>query len=336
MFIVEQPGRVRLYQNGQLRRKPYLDLTDKVHLEYECGVLSITFHPNFAQNGYLYINYTANIPDLHTVISEFRADPKAESVDPRTERVIMTIAQPYPNHNGGHCAFGPDGMFYIGMGDGGAFNDPLNSAQNPKSPLGKFLRIDVNERDRYGVPKDNPFVNDPKWMPEIWALGMRNPWRFSFDRVKGLLYAGDVGQDKWEEVNVVTRGGNYGWRIREGSEMWRPVPDPPSFVDPILSYPHEKGSNSITGGHVYRGKKIPALYGWYVYGDYSSGIVWGLKCEDGKVTGQTVLVEPDPAAPVTEGKRLRPTQPSAFGEDAAGETYLVDLNGAIYRLEADE
>jgi glucose/arabinose dehydrogenase len=336
IFIVEQPGRVRLYRDGQLVRKPYLDLSDKVHVEYECGVLSITFHPDFARNGYLYINYTANVPDLRTVISKFRVDPKGEVVDPKTERVMMTIAQPYPNHNGGQCAFGPDGMFYIGMGDGGAFNDPLNSAQNPKSPLGKFLRIDVNERDPYGVPADNPFVNDPKWMPEIWALGMRNPWRFSFDRVTGLLYTGDVGQDKWEEVNVVTRGGNYGWRIREGSEMWRPVPAPPAFVDPILSYPHEKGSNSITGGHVYRGKQIPALYGWYVYGDYSSGRIWGLKYEGGKVVGEGVLVEPDPAAPVTpEGKRLRPTQPSAFGEDAAGELYLVDINGAIYRIEAE-
>ena len=336
IFIVEQPGRVRLFKDGQLERKPYLDLSNKVHVEYECGVLSITFHPNFAQNGYLYINYTANLPDLHTVVSEFHADPNADHVDPKTEREIIRVAQPYPNHNGGQCAFGNDGMFYIGMGDGGAFNDPLNSAQNPKSYLGKFLRIDVNKRDPYAVPPDNPFVNDPKWLPEIWALGMRNPWRFSFDRVTGLLYTGDVGQDKWEEVDVVTRGGNYGWRIREGSEMWRPVPTPPPMVDPILSYPHEKGSNSITGGHVYRGKSIPALYGWYVYGDYSSGRVWGLKYDGRKVVGETVLIEPDPEAPASGGKRMRPTQPSAFGEDAAGEQYLVDLNGPIYRIVADQ
>src|SRR6266436_3342998 len=229
-LVVEQVGRIRFFENGKLTRQPFLDLTKKVYVEYECGLLSIVFHPDFAKNGLLYANYTANAPNLKTFITEYKTDPKSPVVDITTERIVMTIDQPYPNHNGGQFQFGPDGMLYIGMGDGGLHHNPGNTAQNPKSLLGKFLRIDVTTsradipvRHPYAIPKDNPFVNDPNYAPEVYALGVRNPWRFCFDKETGLLYAADVGQDTWEEVDIIEKGGNYGWRIREGAHDLHPI-----------------------------------------------------------------------------------------------------------------
>jgi glucose/arabinose dehydrogenase len=329
LFIVEQPGRIRLMIDGQLKKPAYLDIHDHVEYGGEMGLLSVAFHPNFANNGLLYVNYTRKNPKLKTVISEFKVEPSAEKVDASSERVILTIDQPFGNHNGGQLQFGPDGYLYIGMGDGGARDDPHNNGQNPQSLLGKILRIDINQRDGnlgYGVPKDNPFVDRSDIRPEIWALGQRNPWRFTFDRETHTCYSGDVGQDTYEEVNVIVKGGNYGWNVREalhgfakrdGKKIVEFKGAGP-LIDPIKEYHHRDGL-SITGGYVYRGKAVPALVGWYVYADYSSGRIWGLKYEDGKVTGDAELLKQN-------------VQPTSFGEDLAGEMYICDYGGSIWRI----
>ena len=347
LFIIEQVGRALLYKDGQPVSPPFLDLTKKVHVEFECGLLGVAFHPKFAENGYFYVNYTAKVPvagpkdpQLKTFISEFRADPRAPQADPKSERVVLTIDQPFSNHNGGHLEFGPDGMLYIGMGDGGSAHDPHNNGQKPGTLHGKMLRIDVTPREGYAVPKDNPFVGKEGWAPAIWAYGLRNVWRFSFDRETGLLYAGDVGQDLWEEIDIIVKGGNYGWRIREGMHDLHPVKDPPKdMIDPIYVYHHNnvrllpepgvRGAASVTGGCVYRGKKHPALRGWYFFGDYSHGTVYGLRYENGKVTASGIMI--DPKDPAKSGGQ-RPTQPSAFGEDAEGNLYMCDVNGRVYRI----
>ena len=335
MFIVEQPGRVRLMTRGKLESRPYLNIVDRVTHQGECGFLGIAFHPEFARNGYFYVNYTTGEPrdkSLRTVISEFKADPKAKTVDPSTERIVIEIQQPYNNHNGGQVMFGPDGMLYTGMGDGGAANDPQNRAQNPQELLGKILRIDVNTRDGYLVPKDNPFVDDKRFRPEIWAWGLRNPWRFSFDRETGTCYTGDVGQNLYEEVHVLEKGGNYGWRIREGMHPFKGDERPltGTLIDPIAEYGRDKGQ-SITGGVVYRGKKFPVLEGIYFYADYASGRFWGLKYENGKTLANQelrVTINGQPA--------LNRVQPSAFGEDKDGEVYLCDHSrGSIYLIVAE-
>ena len=335
MFVVEQPGRMRLMINGRLESRPYLNIADRVTHQGECGFLGVAFHPAFAKNGYFYVNYTTGSSrgrDLRTVISEFRADPKAKVVDAGTERIVMEIPQPYNNHNGGQVMFGPDGMLYTGMGDGGAANDPQNRAQNPRELLGKILRIDVTPRDGYAVPKDNPFVGDDRFRPEIWAWGLRNPWRFSFDRATGTCYTGDVGQNAYEEVHVIEKGGNYGWRIREGFHPFRGNEKPPTgtLIDPIAEYGRDKGQ-SITGGVVYRGKKFPALDGIYFYADYASGRFWGLKYADGKTLANEEL-----RVTINGQPTINRVQPSAFGEDKAGEVYVCDHSrGNVYVIVAE-
>jgi len=324
LFIVEQPGRIRVMRDRQLLETPYLDIVNQVESHGECGLLSVAFHPNFAKNGLLYVDYTTKHPNLHTVISEFRADPKSDTVDPKTERILLTIDQPYPNHNGGQIVFGPDKMLYIGMGDGGAGGDPGNRAQNPKELLGKILRIDVNQRTPYGIPKDNPFVKDPNFRPEIWALGMRNPWRFSFDRKTGIGYIGDVGQNIWEEIDILKRGGNYGWRLREGFHDFKSDGTiHAGLIDPIKEYNHTVGL-SVTGGYVYRGKAIPDLVGWYVYADYAKGQLWGVKYDGKQITDETQFM-------TMKG------QPAGFGEDVAGELYVCDHgHGTVLKIVPGE
>jgi glucose/arabinose dehydrogenase len=346
--IVEQAGRVMLVDSGRLREKPYLNLADKLVTQGECGLLGVAFHPQFARNRYLYVNYTVeNVgapkvkvrfgnktveqTPIKTVIAEYKVDPASESVDMGSERVVIEIPQPYENHNGGMIAFGPDGMLYIIMGDGGNQRDPHKNGQNLGALLGKLLRIDVSPRQGYAIPKDNPFVGRTDARPEIWAYGLRNAWRFSFDRETGLLYAADVGEDRWEEVNLITRGGNFGWSEREGGFAFnreRPNKEerPPSiksdtpsgsgFVDPIKAYWHDLGL-SITGGYVYRGKAMPALRGWYLYGDYSKGTFWGLKYDPvtGKVVGDETLR-------IVNDKEIRPILIAGFGEDVDGEIYV--------------
>jgi glucose/arabinose dehydrogenase len=336
VFVVEQAGRVRMFERGNLAGSVYLDIQDEVFYQGECGLLSMAFSPKFSANGLLYVNYTSRKKGkLQTFISEFHADPKAVKVDRSSERVVMTIDQPYANHNGGQIEFGPDAMLYIGMGDGGSANDPERRAQNLSSLLGKILRIDVAAREGYTVPEDNPFVGRPGAKPEIWAYGMRNPWRFCFDRETGICYTGDVGQNQWEEVHVIEKGGNYGWRPREGMHP-NPNLHPPedlngSAVDPIAEYSHQVGQ-SITGGYVYRGKKWPKLNGVYLYADYASGRFWGLKYENEKAT------ENGEFDATVEGKStVNRVQPSSFGEDAKGEVYVCDHNrGTIYRVEGGE
>lgn len=349
LFMVEQTGRVLLFENGKVVEEPvYLDLSDKVYVAFECGLLGIAFHPQFQTNGLFYASYTTDErpqgekqPLVKSYLSEFKVDPKARTIDRKTERVLFTLDQPFPNHNGGQVQFGPDGLLYFGFGDGGKGHDTLNAGQDPRTWLGKILRIDPTPdpvaKTAYTVPKDNPFVGKEGWKPEIWALGQRNPWRFSFDRKTGDLWAADVGQDIWEEVNLIVKGGNYGWRIREGShDLWPATPVTTPLIDPVFEYYHDRRAASITGGYVYRGKKIPSLEGWYLCGDYSYGTLFGFKYDatrpEGKrVAASGVIVNPQV---VDRAAGQRPTQPSGFGEDIDGELYLCDINGWVYRIVA--
>jgi glucose/arabinose dehydrogenase len=311
IFIVEQQGRIRIYADGALLTAPFLDITSEVAYGGERGLLSVAFHPNYASNRKFYVYYTRE-GDYALVISEFEADNEdPNSADDSSERVLLEIPHSqYPNHNGGQLAFGPDGYLYIGTGDGGGGGDPLESGQNLQTLLGKILRIDVNSGNPYGIPPDNPYAGSLAARNEIWAHGMRNPWRFSFDPVTDLLWAADVGQDKWEEVDIIERGGNYGWNTMEGPDCF----DPPSGCNqsglelPIISYDHDAGC-SITGGFVYRGTAIAGLQGTYLYGDYCSGMIWGYR--DGVVTEL-----------LQTSHRI-----VSFGEDEDGEIYVLAQNG---------
>ena len=338
MYIVEQTGKVRVCENGKLRTKPYLDLTQKVNVDYESGLLSIAFHPDFAHNGYLYACYTATIPSLKLIVAEYKVDPNAETVDLSTERILLHFSLPYTTHHGGCLQFGPDGMLYIGVGDGGFGNDPFNNAQSGQTYLGKILRIDVNKRDPYGIPKDNPFIADNTFFPEIYAYGQRNPWRFSFDRGTGLLYAADVGQDKWEKISLIEKGGNYGWRIMEGPDFLHPVPKPPKMIKAIYQYNHNNAPASVTGGYVYRGKAFPALIGWYFFADYVDGRIFALQYQNGKTTAAgVVFTPPTDGQPRRDIVRPKNLQPASFGEDSDGELYLCDItNGRLFKLVETE
>ena len=282
LFVVTQPGVI--YILDSLKNKlpiPYLDINAKViDSGNERGLLGLAFHPNYKQNGYFYVNYSRN-NDGYTTISRFKvsADP---NVADTTEQILLTVAQPYNNHNGGCMQFGPDGYLYIGLGDGGSGGDPQANAQNPMKYLGKMLRIDVDNGSPYGIPADNPFINSNDTLHEIWALGLRNPWRYSFDKLTGDFYIGDVGQDTWEEVDVEpagSKGGlNYGWRCFEGNATYNSTGCGPAagYVFPIAVYKHPTEGCSITGGYVYRGDKYLGLYGKYLYTDYCTGIFWAL------------------------------------------------------------
>ncbi len=318
LFVVEQAGVIRIIDDGQLLSQPFLDIRERVNSGGEKGLLSVAFHPRYKDSGLFYANYTTQQKGLHTIIAEFKRSNHNQA-DSGSERLLLKIKQPYGNHNGGQLAFGPDGYLYIGMGDGGSANDPFGNGQNTQTLLGALLRIDVDRRDgarAYAIPADNPFIGTPNYREEIWAFGLRNPWRFSFDADKGLLYLADVGQDEYEEIDVIKKGRNYGWNIMEG-----PICTPGVGANcnksglelPILSYPHPDGF-SITGGFVYRGKAIPELCGVYVYGDYITQRVWGLRYDGHKVTQQQLLLKTRHAI-------------SSFGEDEAHELYLADHTG---------
>ncbi|HXV68287.1 MAG TPA: PQQ-dependent sugar dehydrogenase [Nitrospira sp.] len=319
LFIVEQPGRIRVLERNVLLPTPFLDMTERVLSGGERGLLGLAFHPDFRHNGRFYVNYTRR-PDGATVVAECRrgASPHHAMCD---ERILMVVPQPYPNHNGGMVAFGPDGYLYIGFGDGGSGGDPGNRAQNPHELLGKILRIDVDHGDPYGIPSDNPYVREGG-RPEIYALGLRNPWRFSFDSKTGELWVADVGQNKWEEINLVMRGGNYGWRVMEGTHCFSPAIScqASGLHPPVQEYAHEKGRCSIIGGYVYRGR-VASLSGQYLYSDYCSGEIF--------FTPGTRQDEPgrDPRLLLKTSLRI-----SSFGEDESGELYVVDHGGGLYRL----
>jgi glucose/arabinose dehydrogenase len=327
LFIVEQAGRIIVLKGGE--RRIFLDIRDQVSAGGEKGLLSVAFHPLFAQNGRFFVNYTAGgLLGLRTVVSEFHALNK-DIADAASERVILTVAQPYPNHNGGQIAFGPDGYLYIGMGDGGWANDPKGHGQNPGTLLGSILRIDVDGRyagTSYRVPADNPFVGRKGMRPEIWAYGLRNPWRFSFDVETGRWFAGDVGQDRREEIDLIEKGRNYGWNIMEGficTPGVNPECESTGLSPPVIDYGHDQGC-SITGGYVYRGEAVPALIGAYVYGDYCSGRVWALRLDEkGNVRTNRPLLDTD-------------ANISSFGVDESGELYIVDLRGTVFRLAAPQ
>ncbi len=329
IYVVTRSGTIRVLERGELRASPFLDLRDRVRSGGEQGLLGLAFHPDYAGNGYLYVNYTTRgLP--RTRISRFRVrqdDPLR--ADPGSEQVLLEIGQPYSNHNGGDIHFGKDGYLYIGMGDGGSGGDPEDRARRLDNLLGKMLRIDVDRTDagdaacglrgRYAIPEDNPFTGSPGACPEIWAYGLRNPWRWSFDRESGDLIIADVGQNRWEEVDfqpAVSRGGeNYGWSCREGRHPYRADRcDGGPRVDPVIEYGHADGDCSITGGYRYRGP-VTALRGLYVYGDFCTGRVW---FADRKWN--------------TRLWRETGFNIASFGEDEAGNLYLVDLNGGIYRF----
>ena len=339
LFVVEQHGIVRIIKNNQLMNKPFLDIRQKVKDGGEKGLLGIAFHPKFKSNGRFFLNYTANKDGLKTIIAEYRvnADGTAKT---SSEIILLEITQPWGNHNGGQLAFGPDGYLYIGVGDGGSANDPHNNGQQLSTLLGSILRIDVDKNSRdlsYGIPADNPFISRKNARPEIWAYGLRNPWRFSFDRATGQLYAADVGQDEVEEINIIEKGKNYGWRIMEGPICTPGVNETCNQTDltlPIYSYTHRTG-RSITGGYVYRGKRFPELCGTYLYGDFVNQAIWGLRFHDGKVTRHKTLFETRSAFRLIidyfddDGLLI-----STFGEDEDGEVYVAAYqSGRIYRIE---
>jgi glucose/arabinose dehydrogenase len=368
-FVVEQPGRILIVPKGSdgSQVKEFLNIVDRktfvdAGANTGIGLMSVAFHPGFKTNGLFYIFYGQQSAapgspfPRRNVISEFKvsaADP--DRADPASERVLLEVPEPFSNNQGGQLGFGPDGFLYISIGDGGSNNDPYNSGQNTASLLAKMLRIDVNTRSTtgsgrnvkqlpYGIPRDNPFVTQPdKWggvgvRKEIYAWGLRNVWRYSWDRQTGDLWGADVGEKLWEEVDLIVKGGNYGWCVREGAHDFKPGPSGAQFVEPVLEYPHTTNLLSqsafphhtiglcVIGGYVYRGKKFPALEGVYVYGDYVLGTIWGLRYAGGRVTDYGTLLQ-------------QPKNITSFAEDADGELYALSFgernDGHIYAIEAE-
>jgi glucose/arabinose dehydrogenase len=325
IFVVEQRGLISVFENSRntATKTTFLDISVRVDAHAnEMGLLGLAFHPDFKSNGYLFVDYTAANP-MRTVIARFSTERNnPDLADPESEYIILEILQPFENHNGGQIVFGPDGYLYIAMGDGGSGGDPYGNGQNRASLLGKILRIDVNHPKGglgYGIPPDNPFaVNEAGYQQEIYAYGFRNPWRFSFDSLTGQLWAADVGQNSWEEVDIVEKGGNYGWNILEGNHCYNSSNcDTSGFVMPMVEYDHSVG-NSITGGFVYRGTMLPELFGAYIYGDYVSGKIW--KLTFGGIT------------PVNELLLETNLNISSFGVDADNELYFCAFDGKIYRF----
>ncbi len=346
LFVVEQhQAKIWSFTNDRdIKNKHlFLQLPDKIHRGNEEGLLGLAFHPKFKQNHQFFVYYSADDNgSRHSVVSRFRTSRKDDRVaDPASEeRIWVSAEDPYENHNGGTIAFGPDGYLYITLGDSGAADDPLSTGQKPNDWFGSILRIDVDHPSDgrpYGIPADNPSRRSPKfahWASEVYCIGLRNVWKFSFDRKTGDLWAGDVGQNLWEMVHKIENGGNYGWSIKEAFHPFQPQrrqkPDPASPVrPPIVEYPHAPTSDrpdsglSITGGYVYRGKQLPELVGTYVYGDYDSGRIWGLRYENGKVLASGQMIEVSPKTKLNI---------ASFGEDAHGELYILAFDGRIHEL----
>jgi len=325
LFITQQTGRIVIYDGTRILPQPFLDVTSLISCCEERGLLSVAFHPHYRDNGLFFINYTNTAGN--TVIARYRVsatDPNR--ADPASARILLTIEQPFSNHNGGELQFGPDGYLYIGMGDGGSGGDPGNRAQSLNTLLGKMLRIDVDGASPYRVPPSNPFVNRAGALPEIWAYGFRNPWRFSFDRVSGDLWIADVGQNAYEEVDLQPAasigGENYGWHAMEGFHCFTPSTNcnDGTMTLPVLEYSHADSSCSITGGYRYRGTRYPRLYGVYFYGDLCTGKIWGGSPDTNGVFSSRLLT--DTTMEIT-----------TFGEDGNGELYVADYRtGTLYAI----
>jgi len=328
LFIIEQQGTIRIWKEGRIIPKPFLEIKKRVESGGEKGLLGLAFHPAFYKNKRFFVNYTSSSKGLHTVISEFKVGKNKNQADPESEKILLSIKQPYGNHNGGNIAFGKDGFLYIGTGDGGSGNDPFNNAQDLSSLLGKMLRIEVDQKGDglpYAIPKDNPFIKRTKAAPEIWAFGLRNPWRFSFDPVTGFLYAGDVGQNAREEIDIIEKGQNYGWRIMEGKICTPGINrkcKKKNLQLPILDYPRSQGT-TVIGGYVYRGQSIPGLCGTYLYADFGSGNIFGFRHKDKKVTLSKLIVRTNRSF-------------SSFGEDENHELFMTDYSGDILKLVQEQ
>ena len=319
-FLVEQPGQIKLLDRDR-DVATFLDIRDRVSDRgEEEGLLGLAFDPDFVSNGFFYVYYSASGP-RRSVISRFSVSTEDSAADPNSEQVILEVEQPYSNHNGGQIVFGPDGLLYVGLGDGGSAGDPKGHGQNTGTLLGTILRLDVSSLDTagsYAIPADNPLVGVEGARPEIWAYGLRNPWRFTFDSETGDLWAADVGQNALEEIDLVRPGLNYGWNLMEGDECYSRSCDTRGLELPVTVYGRDDGC-SVTGGYVYRGTRLPSLYGAYVYGDYCSGKIWALRHDGSRVTESILLAD----------TKLRI---SSFAEDAEGELYVLDLKREIYRF----
>ena len=322
LFVVEQNGAIWIVSDGKALSRPFIDLSDRVtRRSSEQGLLGLAFHPNYSVNGQFFVHYSDKNGD--TVVMGFVVSDEANRANYNSGRYVLTQSQPYRNHNGGQIAFGHDGHLYIGLGDGGSAGDPQHNGQNLANWLGAILRVNIESSVGYAVPPDNPFLFTQDAKPEIWVYGLRNPWRFSFDRMTGDLYIGDVGQNDWEEINfqaVGSRGGeNYGWRHMEGSYCYKRGCDPALYAEPIAEYHHSNGGCSITGGYVYRGEILSDLKGSYMYADYCSGSIWRLVRSTSGEWNESLIIE----------SKLKI---SSFGEDEMGEVYVVDYGGRIYRI----
>lgn len=363
LFVVAQAGSIYIIKKGSdgAHAKNFFNIESRQpYFDNEDGLMSIAFHPGFKTNGLFYVYYNQKSPNdeheppqsypFRSIVSEFKVSAtNQDQADLASERILLSVPQPYGNHKGGEVAFGPDGYLYIGLGDGGFGGDPLGSGQSTSTLLAKMLRIDVNSRSTtgwsgnqttlpYGIPRDNPFVAKPTPGPsgprqEIYAYGLRNPWRYSFDRATGDLWAGDVGQELWEEVDLISSGGNYGWSVREGAHYYKPGPVGAQYIEPVIEYSHRTDQQSegrfpdhsiglcVIGGYVYRGSKYPALNGVYVYGDYGLGTIWGFRYDHTarKVTAHATLLE--------QHQNI-----FSFAEDGDGELYVLTQNGTIYMI----
>jgi glucose/arabinose dehydrogenase len=326
LFVVEQRGRIRIVRGGALVATPFLDISSRVVFGGEQGLLGLAFHPQYAQNGRFFVNYTDRNGDTH--VAEFRVSSNPDVADPNSERQVLFVRQPFDNHNGGALAFGNDGLLYISLGDGGSGGDPQGNGQSLNTLLGKILRIDVNQGSPYGIPADNPFASRTG-AREVWSYGLRNPWRFAFDRATGDLYIGDVGQGAREEIDVglaSRRGGeNWGWNIMEGTRCHRPSSgcNTAGLDMPVLDYDTVGANCAVTGGVVYRGCRMPGYAGTYFYADYCSAFVRSFRLEGGRAVDLRDWTS-------SLGRGL--DSPTSFGVDADGEAYIVDRDGELYRI----
>jgi len=328
-FVVEQGGRIRIIRNDVLLPTPFLDISSRIASGGERGLLGLAFHPQYATNGRFVVYYTNTAGDIR--IASYKVSANPEVADPASEQLLLAVPHPsFSNHNGGMVTFGPDGRLYAGIGDGGSGGDPNGNGQNRNTLLAKLVRLDVNAAGQASVPSDNPFVGQSGMRPEIWSYGLRNPWRFSFDRLTGDLYIGDVGQNAREEIDVsrgpsnMGRGLDFGWNIMEGTSCFSPSSgcNRTGLTLPVLDYGHGDGC-SVTGGYVYRGSLLPALRGMYFYGDYCSGWVRSFVLSGGQVAQRLDWAALRPGGQIT-----------SFGEDAAGELYIIVASGSVFRIEA--